>query len=46
MKCVAREGKVVCVNDFMAVGVLRELREQELRIPQDVSVEVQRNGEK
>jgi DNA-binding LacI/PurR family transcriptional regulator len=34
------------VNDFMAVGVLRELREQELRIPQDVSVEVQRNGEK
>jgi DNA-binding LacI/PurR family transcriptional regulator len=34
------------VNDFMAVGVLRELREQELRIPQDVSVEAQRNGEK
>ena len=29
---------IVCVNDFMAVGVLRELREQGLRIPQDVSV--------
>jgi DNA-binding LacI/PurR family transcriptional regulator len=29
---------VVCVNDFMAVGVLRELREHGLRIPQDVSV--------
>jgi LacI family transcriptional regulator len=29
---------IVCVNDFMAVGVLRELREHGLRIPQDVSV--------
>jgi LacI family transcriptional regulator len=29
---------IVCVNDFMAVGVLRELREQDLRVPQDVSV--------
>ncbi len=29
---------IVCVNDFMAVGVLRELREQGLRVPQDVSV--------
>jgi LacI family transcriptional regulator len=29
---------IICVNDFMAVGVLRELREQGLRVPQDVSV--------
>ncbi len=29
---------IVCVNDFMAVGVLRELREHGLRIPEDVSV--------
>lgn len=29
---------IICVNDFMAVGALRELREQELRVPEDVSV--------
>jgi DNA-binding LacI/PurR family transcriptional regulator len=29
---------IICVNDFMAVGVLRELREQGLRVPQDISV--------
>ena len=29
---------IICVNDFMAVGVLRELREQGIRVPQDVSV--------
>lgn len=29
---------LVCVNDFMAVGVLRYLREQKLRVPEDVSV--------
>jgi DNA-binding LacI/PurR family transcriptional regulator len=29
---------IVCVNDFMAVGVLRELHEQGLRVPEDVSV--------
>ena len=29
---------IICVNDFMAVGVLRELRERGLRVPQDVSV--------
>ncbi len=29
---------IVCVNDFMAVGVLRELRDHGLQIPQDVSV--------
>jgi len=29
---------LVCVNDFMAVGALRELRERGLRVPGDVSV--------
>lgn len=29
---------IVCVNDFTAVGVLRELRDRGLRIPHDVSV--------
>ena len=29
---------IICVNDFMAIGVLRELRDQGLRVPQDVSV--------
>jgi len=29
---------VICVNDFTAIGVLRELRERGLRVPQDVSV--------
>jgi DNA-binding LacI/PurR family transcriptional regulator len=29
---------IVCVNDVMAVGVLRELRDRGLRVPQDVSV--------
>jgi DNA-binding LacI/PurR family transcriptional regulator len=29
---------ILCVNDFMAVGVLRELRERGLRVPEDVSV--------
>lgn len=29
---------IVCVNDFMAVGVLRQLREMGLRVPEDVSV--------
>ncbi|MEO8657397.1 MAG: LacI family DNA-binding transcriptional regulator [Bryobacteraceae bacterium] len=29
---------IICVNDFMAVGVLRELREHGLRVPEDVSV--------
>jgi LacI family transcriptional regulator len=29
---------ILCVNDFMAVGVLRELREQGLEVPRDVSV--------
>jgi DNA-binding LacI/PurR family transcriptional regulator len=29
---------ILCVNDFMALGVIRELREQGLSIPGDVSV--------
>jgi len=29
---------IVCVNDIMAVGALRELRERDLRVPRDVSV--------
>jgi len=33
-----RPTAIICVNDFMAVGVLRELREQGLRVPEDVSV--------
>jgi len=33
-----RPTAVVCVNDYMAVGVLRELRAQGLSVPGDVSV--------
>jgi DNA-binding LacI/PurR family transcriptional regulator len=33
-----RPTAVICVNDFMAIGVLRELRERGLRVPEDVSV--------
>jgi DNA-binding LacI/PurR family transcriptional regulator len=29
---------VLCVNDYMAIGVLRELRDKGLRVPEDVSV--------
>ncbi len=29
---------IICVNDFMAVGVLRELQDQGLRVPEDISV--------
>jgi LacI family transcriptional regulator len=29
---------ILCVNDFMALGVLHELREAGVRVPQDVSV--------
>jgi len=29
---------ILCVNDFMAIGVLRELRERGFRVPEDVSV--------
>ena len=29
---------IICVNDITAVGVLRELRERGIRVPQDVSV--------
>ncbi len=33
-----RTTAIVCVNDVMAVGALRELRERGLRVPTDVSV--------
>lgn len=33
-----RPTAILCVNDFMAIGVLRELRERGLRVPEDVSV--------
>lgn len=29
---------IVCVNDFMALGVLGELRERGIRVPEDISV--------
>jgi DNA-binding LacI/PurR family transcriptional regulator len=29
---------ILCVNDFMAVGVLRHLRDQGIRVPEDISV--------
>jgi LacI family transcriptional regulator len=29
---------IICVNDVMAVGALRELRELGIRVPQDISV--------
>lgn len=29
---------IVCANDFMAIGVIRELRDRKLRVPEDVSV--------
>ena len=29
---------IICVNDFMAVGAMRELREQGIRVPEDISV--------
>lgn len=33
-----RPTALICVNDIMAVGALRELRERGLRVPQDISV--------
>jgi LacI family transcriptional regulator len=33
-----RPTAIVCVNDIMAVGALRELRDSGLRVPEDVSV--------
>jgi DNA-binding LacI/PurR family transcriptional regulator len=29
---------IVCVNDFMAVGAMREIRDRGLRVPEDISV--------
>jgi LacI family transcriptional regulator len=33
-----RPTAILCVNDFMAIGVLRELRDRGIRVPEDVSV--------
>ena len=33
-----RPTAIMCVNDFMALGVMRELHERGLQVPQDVSV--------
>ena len=33
-----RPTALICVNDIMAVGALRELRERGIRVPQDISV--------
>lgn len=33
-----RPTAIVCVNDFMAVGVLHELRAQGIQVPRDISV--------
>jgi DNA-binding LacI/PurR family transcriptional regulator len=33
-----RLSAIVCVNDLMAVGAMREIRERGLRIPEDISV--------
>jgi DNA-binding LacI/PurR family transcriptional regulator len=33
-----RPTAIVCVNDFMAVGVLRELAAQDIQVPRDMSV--------
>jgi LacI family transcriptional regulator len=33
-----RPTAIVCVNDVMAVGALREIRESGLRVPEDISV--------
>ncbi|MDP9169004.1 MAG: LacI family transcriptional regulator [Acidobacteriota bacterium] len=29
---------IICVNDFMALGALKELRERHIRVPEDMSV--------
>jgi LacI family transcriptional regulator len=34
----ARLTAVVCVNDLMALGAMREVREQGFRVPEDISV--------
>ena len=33
-----RPTAILCVNDWMATGVLRQLRDRDLRVPEDVSV--------
>jgi DNA-binding LacI/PurR family transcriptional regulator len=38
LKSGFKPSAIICVNDFMALGVLRALREQGLAVPRDVSV--------
>jgi DNA-binding LacI/PurR family transcriptional regulator len=33
-----RPTAILCVNDFMALGVLRELHDRRIRVPEEVSV--------
>jgi LacI family transcriptional regulator len=33
-----RPTSIICVNDFMAVGVLRELLDQSVKVPEEISV--------
>jgi LacI family transcriptional regulator len=38
LACGFRPTAIICVNDFMALGVAKELREHGLEVPRDVSV--------
>lgn len=38
LSTVDRPTAIICVNDLMAAGVLRELRARKLRVPEDLSV--------
>ncbi len=38
LRSAFRPTAILCVNDFMAIGVLRELREQGFEVPRQVSV--------
>lgn len=38
LSAMYRPSAIICVNDIMAAGVLRELRTRGLRVPEDISV--------